>query len=164
VSTKASFKQLRLHVVRPTLRHLGFWSQVAEDLVLGTIAQESDFKYISQLTGTPGVLGPGAGIVQMERATHDDLWSNFLVYRPGLAGRVTELLAPWPAKFEQLATNLSYAVAMCRVHYYRFPEPLPVTSDANLLARLWKLRYNTPLGAGTEAEFVRNFKLRVLDT
>jgi hypothetical protein len=163
VSTKTSFKQLRLHVVRPTLEFIGLWSSVAEDLVLGTIAQESDFKYVNQVTKTPETLGPAAGIVQMERPTHDDIWANFLRYRPALAGKIELLLAQHPTPFEQLATNLAYAVALCRILYYRFPEPLPPTSDPAALARLWKLRYNTPLGAGREVDFIRNFQLRVAD-
>ena len=161
MSTRSTFKQLRLHVVRPTLQFIQLWSPVAEDLVLGTIAQETDFKYVNQLTSTPEKLGPAAGIVQMERATHDDIWANHLRYRKPLADRVEKLLAEHPAPFEQLATNLAYAVAMCRVLYYRYPEPLPTTSDPAKLARLWKLRYNTSLGAGQEADFVRNFLLRV---
>ena len=54
--------------------------------------------------------------------------------------------------------DLFYAAAMCRVHYRRFPEPLPEATDLPGQARLWKLRYNSPLGAGTEAEYIANYE------
>ena len=63
-------------IVRPVLRDLALSTYPAEMLVLGTIAQESNFKYLEQLSG-----GPGIGLGQMEPATHDDLWSNWLSRR-----------------------------------------------------------------------------------
>ena len=47
---------------------------------------------------------------------------------------------------------------MCRVHYYRVSEALPEENDIEGMARYWKKYYNTPLGAGTEEEFIHNYK------
>ncbi len=78
----------------------------------------------------------------------------FLNYRPDLAGRVRSLCAtPTP---EALAGNLWYAAAMCRVHYYRYPEPIPDHLSGQ--AALWKQRYNTELGKGTTGDYIANWR------
>ncbi|KAF0118141.1 MAG: hypothetical protein FD149_866 [Rhodospirillaceae bacterium] len=68
-------------VIRPTLLHLGLHSPAAEALLLGTAIQESRLgTYLRQTGG-----GPALGVYQMEPATHEDIWTNFLAYRPDLA-------------------------------------------------------------------------------
>lgn len=147
------FAQLRHYVVQPTLRELDLWSPAAEALLLGTAAQESRGRWLVQLGG-----GPARGIFQMEPATHSDIYENFLRYRPALAGAVRRLLAPSPADERQLVTNLAYAAAMCRIHYLRQRPALPEAGDIAGLARYWKRHYNTVEGAGTEAEFLENWR------
>lgn len=147
--------QLRLHVVRPTLQALGLWSAAAENLVIGTIAQESRLgTFVRQING------PALGICQMEPATHDDIWRSWLRYQPAL--RETMMLAFVPATTEpdaqRLVTDMGYAVAMCRLHYRRVSEALPSAGDVAALARYWKLYYNTMRGRGTEAEFIQNYR------
>lgn len=146
--------QFRQYVVRPTLKKIGLWSEVAEDLIMGTVAQESHFQYIDQLTPGPG---PAYGLVQMEAATHTSHW-NWLRRRDDLRGSVESLLAPWPSKLEQLRSNLPYAVAMCRIHYYRRPQALPAQGDLQGIAQYWKDYYNTHLGKGTTKQFIANYK------
>lgn len=145
-------KQFRQYIVRPTLKHLGLWSKIAEDLVMGTIAQESHFKYLDQLTPGPG---PAYGVVQMEAATHRSHWA-WLRRHPDLKAKVEALLAPQPSKLEQLRSNLAYSVAMCRIHYYRRPQALP--KDLDGIATYYKKYYNTYKGKATVAQFKRNFK------
>jgi hypothetical protein len=53
--------------------------------------------------------------------------------------------------------NLHFAAAMCRIHYYRVPEALPEAGDISRQAEYWKAHYNTPLGAGTEQEYLTNW-------
>ena len=93
----------------------------------------------------------------MEPATHDNIWDNYLAYRDDLAAGVSAYLAPGKPRHEQLIWNLAYATAMCRMHYRRVPATLPASSDVGGLAAYWKGHYNTPLGAGTEEEFIENF-------
>lgn len=139
-------KQLLVEIIRPTLYALELPGQAAEALVLGTAMAESGCgTYLRQLGG-----GPALGIYQMEPATHDDLWKNWLRYRPELTDRVERMLGAYPTeKSAALIGNLYYATAMCRLHYRRQPQPLPAWDDAEGLAKYWKKYYNTHLGKGT---------------
>ncbi|HAS6480579.1 TPA: hypothetical protein GRR64_23770 [Vibrio parahaemolyticus] len=157
-------KQLTTLVVRPTLKQLGLYSRSAEQLIVGTIYQESRAKYLKQL-GT----GPALGVIQMEPATYQDIWNNYLAYKRNLANQITELASmasldeDMRPDVSQLVTNLSFAVAMCRAHYLRQKPALPAADDIEGLAQYWKDHYNTHLGAGTVDEFKENFPLEVLN-
>jgi hypothetical protein len=147
-------EQLRRYVIRPTLRHIGAWSEAAEELVLGTACQESGCgRYVRQLGD-----GPARGICQMEPATHDDIWENWLAYRAPYAERVLQLMPHWPRGAERLTVSLAYSVAMCRVHYLRVPDPLPAPGDLHGQAAYYKRFYNTRLGAATVEEYVANWR------
>ena len=142
--------QFRTAIIRPALETIGLYSLAAEELVLGTALQESGLRYLEQLGD-----GPALGLFQMEPATHDDIQTNFLAYRPELLSSLrmlSHLTIPL-----MLVGNLWYAAAMCRIHYYRAPEALPEAGQINAQASLWKLRYNTPAGKGTAAEYVANW-------
>lgn len=160
-------RQLRDLVVRPALEHIGLWSLAAEQLVMGTAAQESRLTYLAQVGG-----GPALGLWQMEPATHLDIWANFLRFRKDLRRHVIGLLAPGvPAALTAaadptvapgpmaLVLNLSYAAAMCRVHYYRSKAALPAEGDVAGMAKRWKSSYNSAAGAGKPEEFMRNWRL-----
>ena len=143
-------QQLRELVIRPTLQRLGIWSNAAEELVLGTAIQESGLHYLRQMGG-----GPALGLWQMERATHDDIWTNFLHYRTKLGLNV---LGPYPKPdHNRLVWDLAYACALCRVHYLRCSEALPQTGDVEAQAAYWKAWYNTPLGKGTVEQYIDNW-------
>jgi hypothetical protein len=139
-------------IIGPALQAIDLWSQAAEDLLLGTAAQESGLRNIRQIGG-----GPALGLWQMEPATHDDIWTNFLDFRPMLAARVRDLLNGAAATTDQLLANPGYAAAMARLKYYRSPQPLPDQGDVSGYAHAWKAIYNTIGGAGTEAEFIGNW-------
>ncbi len=147
-------KQFRETVLHPVLDQSGLWSQAAENLVMGTIAQESRFTYLKQIKG------PALGLIQMEPATHADIWTNYLAYHPDTVRTIKSvcgLSESFTASPDTLIYNLRYAVMMCRVHYLRRPEPLPDADDIEGLAHYWKQWYNTALGAGTTDEFIRNY-------
>lgn len=158
-------RQLRDLVVRPALEHIGLWSLAAEQLVMGTAAQESRLTYLAQVGG-----GPALGLFQMEPATHLDIWTNFLRFRKDLRRQVIGLLVPGvpslapvdlasPPGPMALVLNLSYAAAMCRVHYYRSKATLPEAGDVPGMAARWKAVYNSEAGAGKPEEFIRNWRL-----
>jgi len=149
---------LREYVIKPTLEYIGLYSLAAENLLLGTAAQESKLgTYLHQREA-----GPALGIYQMEPATHRDIWDNWLAHRPELAGRVKQLIAPWPSPFsQQLVTNLSYATAMCRLHYRRVHDPLPPEDDIEALADYWKRHYNTSAGKGTVEQYLRSWEMLI---
>lgn len=166
-------KQLREYVIEPVLHGLGAGGDSAVALVLMTAAVESGGgRYLHQLEH-----GPACGICQMEPATHDDIWANFLRYRAGagfttvrdyladlgqadpdtLAARVRAWQIPGVydnANAREMCGNLYYAVAMCRVHYLRVPARLPAANDIPALAAYHKRYYNTALGASDVAKSV----------
>lgn len=151
--------QFRANVVRPTLEAIGAHSQAAENLVLGTAVQESNLHFLRQLA-----VGPARGIYQMEPATHDDIWENYLAFRQELRDRVLAFLVPEHDRHDQLVWNLAYGTAMCRAHYMRVPYPLPPADDIRGMAEYWKQHYNTPQGRGTSDEFVEKFENAVVQS
>ncbi len=154
-----NMNQLREYVVTPVLKHLDPvipYSLDAENLILGTIAQESHgSRYIHQLGA-----GPAVGMCQMEPNTHDDIWENYIKYNKALMEKIKVLeLSGWydEANAKEMAGNNYYAVAMCRVHYRRKPQALPKHDDIAGMGAYWKKYYNTYLGAGTVEEFIENY-------
>jgi hypothetical protein len=149
---------LRL-LIQSTLKPTGLYSIQAEELLLATCAQES-------LLGTyrHQVGGPALGIFQMEPADHDDIWKNFLAYKPGLAIDGKQLAGAFVGGTPNAAlleTNDPYAIFMCRVHYSRCPRPLPLYNDLNGLWMYYKVNYNSLLGAAKQEDFIRNYQALV---
>jgi len=99
--------------------------------------------------------GPALGLFQMEPATHDDIWNNFLVYRIELGKKVDALAVDTDSI--AMVFNLIYAAAMCRVHYYRVPEALPDAGDYEAQAKYHKKFYNTELGSSTVEQYLKNW-------
>ena len=143
-------QQLLEYVIRPALVALELHSKSAEILVLGTAIQESNLNYVKQLGG-----GPAQGLWQMEIATHDDIWLNFLNYKEKLSAKI---LSPGQQPdAERLVYDNRYACQMCRIHYLRAPARLPDANDIRALGAYWKKFYNTEKGAGTVDQFVVNW-------
>ena len=140
---------LQDHVIAPALDKIGLWSRSAEDLVLGTAIVESGLTYIRQWGD-----GPALGLWQVEPSTQNALYTNFLNYRPCLLFKITELRSAGLSLEENLATNLMYGAAVCRLCYYRKSEPLPEAGDLEGQGEYWKTHYNTPLGKGTVTKYV----------
>jgi hypothetical protein len=152
---------LRDMVVRPTLQHLGTWSLVDEQLVMGTAAHESDgFRYLKQAGG-----GPALGLWQMEPATYDDLHANYLAYKRDRAVKLQGLVADWPVGAAALPTNLAYGAALCHLQYLRYRKGyvLPMPGDVQAIAAVWKQVWNTHRGKGTVGKFVDDWRLWIGD-
>lgn len=154
-------QQLLTSVIQPTLNFLGFDGLAAQNLILGTAAQESHMgQYLTQVNG------PALGIYQIEPATHDDLFNNFLAYHVSIKDKVMALACSSYASSnlsDQLVGNLYYATAIIRLIYWRTPAILPDANDIQGLANYWKQYYNTPLGAGTTDEFIANYNTYVVN-
>ncbi|MBF0131041.1 MAG: hypothetical protein HQL75_00430 [Magnetococcales bacterium] len=142
--------QLREYIIIPTLKQLDLWSLAAEELVLGTCIQESGLRLIKQQGG-----GPALGLWQMEPATHDDIWINFLQARGSLAAKV--LGTDLTHNAGRLLYDLRYGCAMCRIHYFRKDELLPAAGDLHGQAIYWKKHYNTIKGKGKPEEYIANW-------
>lgn len=146
------------HTISPTLRSISsnkfpMWSPAAEELLLGTAIVESDLRFRKQLGD-----GPARGLFQMEPATHNDIWDNFLKYRPELAKAIGKLIVSSGAdKLVELEKNDKYACAMARAHYLRTPIPLPRSGDVEAMAKYWKDYYNTWKGRGKFTKYVEGW-------
>jgi hypothetical protein len=151
-------EHVRLFVVKPALYRIELWSTAAENLVLGTMLQESELRALKQYGS-----GPALGLLQMEPATHTSLWVHSIPGIRGLAAKLRSLLAPFdhvglsvPSEIA-LTYNLLYAAAMCRVRYYIVPERLPASNDPLALTTYW-LRYYNAGGKGTIAAAIGDFQ------
>jgi hypothetical protein len=155
-----SFHQFKEHVVIPTLKYLDSeipYSDEAVDLLMLTCGHESKGgRFLTQSGG-----GPARGVYQMELATHDDIWDNFIKYRKG--GGLSYFLNSTSGEStpaDSLIMNLSYATAMARVHYWRVKEPLPSKDDMGYLDKLGKyakLYYNTHEGKATASKYTTDY-------
>lgn len=147
--------QLTKYVIQPVLKYLGLYSPEAETLLLLTAAQESHVgEYIHQTGG-----GPAKGIFEMEDVTYDDMWSRVLPRHPVLETRVKNLAGPWAGisrpHSDEMNGNLNFACAMCRIKYLSIPRPIPTLLYD--IAGYYKEFYNTPLGAATVDEALKNY-------
>jgi len=162
-----SFHQFKEHVVIPTLKYLEDeipFSDEAVDLLMMTCAHESKGGRFLRQLGMEGDRG-AFGVYQMEMATHDDIWINFLTYKKKLDDMIEEMVPQFDQDVTvpqgmQLITNLAYATAMARVHYWRVKEPLPSKDDMGYLDKLGKyakLYYNTHEGKATASKYVTDY-------
>ncbi|MGE0675126.1 MAG: hypothetical protein AB7O64_18950 [Methylibium sp.] len=150
--TARNFAEL---LIRPTLQKLGFWSAAAEELLLGTALAESQLKWRRQHGN-----GPARGLFQMEPATHDDIWNNYLKYgsRQQIAAAVRMFCAGAAPAAPLLENNDAYACAMARVHYLRQPGALPAAGDRQGQAGYWKKYYNTAAGGGSVGHYLESWR------
>lgn len=133
-------KDLRELVVRPTLLQLNEWSPAAENLLLGTAAQESQLGFRMHSNNADG-----AGLYRISEATHIQVWDKFLVTDPELASRVRGLASQQQfLKFPhcELITNLGYATGIAWMIYKRNNIQLPSENDIASLASCWQMFYN----------------------
>lgn len=148
-------KDVLQYVVTPTLRYLDPempYSRGAERLLLGTALHESRLQWLDQTTPGPG---PAYGLWQMEAATHYDLWSRFIEFRPALAHKLRSLRAPWASPIEQLRWNLPYGCGMARTLYFRSPTRMPDVDDVDAMAAWAKRSFNSILGKATVDDYRR---------
>ena len=150
--------QLRELIIRPTLTKIGLSSAAAEELLLFTCAVESDMGYLIAQVG-----GPALGIYQCEPATHDDIWKNFIRFRP----EIWNCMQAWfqfhnmPAH-HLLMVRIDYATAVARIHYRRVKQPLPDKDDINGIWEYYKEHYNTAQGKAQKEQSIAKYNKYVL--
>jgi len=139
-------------VIEPTLHYIGLYSESAANLLLGTALAESRASYLHQHPR-----GPALGIYQIEPVTFKWLWWDWLpTKRPGLRDRISEFIGAWRLGQEpsrDLAANLHFSTAICRVRYLAAAPPLPDADDIPGLAAYWKTHYNTVAGKGRASDW-----------
>lgn len=138
-------------VVRPALQLVGIWSDAREQIVLGTGACESAYKYVKQIGD-----GPALGWFQCEPATHKDLLTNYVYPRKDLLHRL-RMLCEGLERDGALIAFPQYAAAVCGIHYLRAKGALPAAGDAQGMAEYHKSRYNGP-GKADPTETVVHFR------
>lgn len=153
---REQFKDL----IERTLKYIDLYSENAIYLLMGTAAQESRFGTdLVQMKG-----GPAKGVFQIEPATAEDAWNNYLGGKSELSVKIMGLRGDSNAENEEddLEWNLAYGICQCRVKYLRDPKPLPDKDDIVGMAKYWKRVYNTNRGRGTKIEFVNNYHTYVM--
>lgn len=141
--------QFRELILRPVLREMDSWSESAENLLVMTMAHESNGgEYLEQTNH-----GPAWGIYQMEKGTFNDLWERYLSEKPDLVKKIMDVcnLKTQP-KAEEMAEDLALATAMARVYYLRIREPIPEDLDA--MSVYAKKYWNTEQGKATAIEYL----------
>jgi hypothetical protein len=129
---------LRELVIRPTLLALNEWSSSAENLLLGTAAQESHLGFRMRSDKDNGL-----GIFCISAQTHLQIWDKYLVTDPELASRVRGLASQQQflkTPHNELIINLSYATGIAWMIYKRHQLTLADDANAHDLAKYW-LRY-----------------------
>ena len=124
---------LRTLVIRPTLEQLNQWSPAAENLLMGTAAQESQLGFrlaSNQLKG----------IYRISETTHQQVWDEFLIHDPETASRLRGLASQQQflqAPHNELAINLSYATGVAWMIYLRHGLSLPDAHNIRELGKCW---------------------------
>jgi len=146
-------QQLKELIIKPTLLDLIMFSDDAMELLVFTCAVESwGGTYLKQIQG------PALGIYQMEPATYNDIWQNYINNKKDLSlimatnfdcGRIPDE--------DRLIYDLRFATAMCRIHYLRALEPLPNKADVQSLWNYYKNHYNTLEGAAVHDESIHKY-------
>lgn len=151
-------RQFRELVVRPTLAALNLpHPDRAEALLIATACHESaGLRYIKQVGG-----GPALSFYQIEPATGSDVIDRWLTRQSRNLRDMVSIVAEFRAGDDikaRLLCDMRFATVVARLIYYRAPEALPKADDVPAMAKLWKLRWNTHLGAGTEQQFISNYE------
>ena len=161
MSTPPTLTFVRDKIIQPALVAINNYSLAAKQLVLAVGQGESLYKNTRQIAsyGPPIIYGPARSYFQMEKATHDDLWKNYLGYpkRQTLLDGLRKI-SDHPGDVEELVNNQVYAAAMCRIFFLRVPAALPAANDWTGIAEYWKKFYNTIHGKGTVNEFLVKIK------
>ena len=128
---------LKVSVIEPVLRRLALYSPDAEKLLMGTVAIESSFVFVTQMGG-----GPARGLFQMEVATFNDLMNRFLAAKPhrALREQVLGFATENNPGADHMKVNHSFAAAMARVKYYTIHKTIP--SSITEQAHYWSVYYN----------------------
>ena len=121
------------------------YTKAVGQLILGTIAVESDFgRYHSQIN--PNHEG-AKGVTQIERPTFNDLKARYKDKYP----KIRDI------EWEDLSFDDMKAIVFCRLKYLSITSPLPKENDTEAMAAYWKIFYNSVLGAGKVTDFINKY-------
>jgi len=149
-------------VIIPTLDAMeplwgpGINQKAAVNQLLGTVFQES---MIGNVTHLKQIGGPALGIYQIEPATEEDIWENYLKFRTDKASFIRGLMQQHYTEYgTDLVVNLRYATAMARLKYWRRSFKWPKDpNDIPALAIIWDTHYNANPDHGWPSQFMFKF-------
>ena len=130
--------QFRAYIVRDALKTAGWWSQAAENLILGTAIAESNLSKLIQVG-----CGVARGVWQIEGRSYVDLL-GYIKRNPGKAKTILSVcnMATLPDNVDAVISNLRYACLIARMFYYRVPDPIPAFDDASAMCNYYIQHYN----------------------
>lgn len=144
-------RQFLDETLRPTLEKMDMHSPAAEKLLLMTACHESGgFVYDRQ------VGGPALSYYQIEPATLNDLYGNYLGFRPERQALLDQFMPEGSAR-EDALMDAVYATAAARLIYTRVPEALPDFADDEAMGRYCKKYWNTEAGKATPEKYINDW-------
>lgn len=145
--------QLTELVIKRALYDLQLLSDDAVELMIFTCANESlGGSYLHQVNG------PALGIYQMEPATYNDIWHNYIQHKSSiLIQLIHNFQAPTMPNEDRLIYDLRFATAMARLHYARVSEPIPNAKDIKGIFEYYKKYYNTSAGKANWLNALNNY-------
>lgn len=140
-------------IIRSTLQLTkNLWSPAAEELLLGTAAHESHLgTYLHQIKG------PALGPFGMEPATEQDIWKNYLHFRPHRIDEIMFICGVVMPSDSALGADLRYQILMARLHYRRIKAPLPHADDLSGQAEYWDKHYNRNPTKGFPPQYIADY-------
>jgi len=145
------------YIIKPSLKQVDMYSVEAEQLLLTTGQVESSYKYVHQIGG-----GPALGLWQMEPATYESIFNDYLAYRSDLKKQVLSACCyksiP-PA--EEIMYNMKFAVIMSRIKYYWVPYALPEFNDIEGQAHYWSKYYNGNPVTGDPNKYINAYNQHI---
>lgn len=129
--------EARTSYVVPALLGLGCYSLGFEQILMGTAAVESQFKFLTQFGG-----GPARGLFQMERDTFSWLLGSYLAKssNANLLKAVSAMSTYSQPAFTELLTNHKLACAMAAIKFLSGSRVIPASLDEQAI--LWRKVYN----------------------
>ena len=148
---------LRELIIKPYLQGLGEYSEVAENLLLGTAAQESllgSHCYYAQ--------SKGMGMYRITAEKHRELWDAYLVQFPDLASQQRGLASQQQFlknPHGELMSNLIYTTGMAWMIYRRAAIDTSKPLDLPALAQLWANHFDNGTSSPRNAdEFMQTYR------
>lgn len=143
--------QFREQIIRPALLDIGLYSLDAEELLIATMAHESQGgKYLVQTQG------PALGIYQMEPATYNWIVLDISRSSPMIFQKLMPTTSRKPL-MQDMVFNLKYATQIARLRYFIVPKELPKHDDLDGMWDMYKTNYNSSKGDATKIEFVTDY-------
>ena len=142
-------------IIRPTLHRLGVYNPIAEQLMLGTAAVQSNMgSYLRSSSGGIGLFG-----IQHDR--HEELWDSYLAFDADLASEIRGFASQHEflkAPDMELACNMRYAATIAWMIYVEAGIDLHKLHTTEDLAKCWYELYSRREAGFSPEDFVMHYE------